>query len=112
MPEGHNVSTRRTGGWSSRRRAVAGSGVAVALMAGLLSYPTAVSSATLVPLTVTATASPPSGRTVVPGSTVTYTLKVVGNEPLPGGATVVDDLSGALGHAHVSTPAGDLTRQG
>src|SRR3954453_9533122 len=80
---------------------------AVALVLGsLVGYSAGSSSAATTPgLSVTASANPPSGSTVRGGDTVTYTLTATSGQPLANGATVVDDLSGLLGNAHVlSTP--------
>jgi hypothetical protein len=63
------------------------------------------------PLTVTATSSPASGGTVDPGATVTYTLEATSLVAQPSGATVIDDLSGLLGHATVASTQAELTRQ-
>src|SRR4051812_14372294 len=54
------------------------------------------------PLTVTATASPASGRMPASGETITYTLKAKSQQPLPAGAVVVDDLAGLSGSAKVT----------
>ena len=73
-----------------------------ALLAGTTAGTVAVvtsAASTRAPLSVTVTASPASGGTVLPGATVTYRLDATSRRPLPAGATVVDDLSGLLGHA-------------
>jgi len=70
------------------------------------------SSTTRGPLTVTVTASPVSGSTVHPGATITYRLKATSQRPLPAGATVVDDLSGLLGHASIATTSAGLAGHG
>jgi hypothetical protein len=89
------------------------SGTVVALLCGSLIGIAATSSATAPqPLTVSATASPASGTTVDPGAVVTYTLNAKSQQPLPDGATVVDDLSGLLPNATVTTTPGDLAKQG
>jgi hypothetical protein len=49
---------------------------------------------------------------VARGTTVTYTLRAQTLQPLPQGATVVDDLSGLLGHATITTPATQLANEG
>ncbi|MCL2395131.1 MAG: hypothetical protein FWC87_10635, partial [Acidimicrobiaceae bacterium] len=62
-------------------------------------------------MTVTALAVPGSGGsagTVAPGTTVTYTLDAASEAALPSGATVVDDLSGLLANATISSSAAQL----
>jgi hypothetical protein len=63
------------------------------------------------PLTVSAKASPASGTRVDPGATVSYSLDAQSHQALPQGATVVDDLSGLLGNATVTTSAAQLAKQ-
>lgn len=64
------------------------------------------------PVTVTVTASPASGSTVHPGTMITYRLHATSRQPLPAGTTVVDDLSGLLGHASIATTRAGLARHG
>jgi hypothetical protein len=88
-------------------------GAALAVVSGLLVLVPASSSATTrEPLAVTAAASPRSGGTVHPGSTVTYTLTARSLQPLPTAATVVDDLSGLLGNASIASGASELAKNG
>jgi len=74
--------------------------------------PTEAAAPASAPVTVTVTSNPASGGSVAPGATVTYTLSAQPLQPLPQGATVVDDLSGLLSHATIATPATQLASEG
>jgi hypothetical protein len=78
----------------------------------LIGLPAASSATTALPLQVSVSTSPTSGGTVEPGATITYTIDARGQDPLPSGATVVDDLSGLLRYARVETPAQPLAKAG
>src|SRR5262245_5260511 len=71
----------------------------------------AASTPTSARLTVKATSNPASGSAVDAGATVTYTLTATSLEALPSGGTIIDDLSGLLGHATVASSEADLAKQ-
>jgi len=87
-------------------------GAVVAIVAGVVGLTAPSSAAPSTPLTVTATARPASGSTVDPGTTITYTLTARSPQPFATGATVVDDLSGLLSNASITSSAGELARSG
>jgi uncharacterized repeat protein (TIGR01451 family) len=87
-------------------------GLALAPVGGLVMPAAANSSAASGLVTVSATVSPSSGGTVQAGATVTYTLHATSQQPLPQGATVVDDLAGWAGSATVTTSNADLAQRG
>src|SRR5262245_47387609 len=86
--------------------------VAAVVSGSLAGLPAPSSAATPPPIAVSATSDPPSGGTVAPGATVTYTLEARNQQPPPPGSTVVDDLSGLLDHATVVTRPEDLEQRG
>lgn len=96
-----------------RRGATSLASVLAIIVGGLLGYlPASASADSPANVTVRATASPASGATVDPGTTITYTLDARSQHPPAPGATVVDDLSGLLANATVATSKADLSKQG
>ena len=98
---------------NERTRAIAFLAAVCILVFGMLAaLPAGLAASTAAPVIVTATSSPASGGKVDPGASVTYTLNAQPQQPLPQGATVVDDLSGLLSHGSVTTSGTDLAHQG
>ncbi|HVH93725.1 MAG TPA: hypothetical protein VM688_02275, partial [Nocardioidaceae bacterium] len=83
------------------------------IVAGLYVYTGASASAeSPTGLRVTATAKPASGSVVDAGDTIIYTLKATNEEPEADGQQVVDDLSGVLDNADLSSTAEELAKSG
>jgi hypothetical protein len=96
----------------ARTRAIPVLAVCIFVVGVLASLPAGLAAPTAESVIVSATASPASGSKVDPGAGVTYTLNAQPQQPLSQGATVVDDLSGLLSHASVTSSATDLANQG